>query len=75
VPARRDPPPVGARAALRPPDLTPDEIVHVGGLPVTSPAPTAADSARWAPSREEAVVDVDMLLEARVLEESTLPPP
>ena len=54
-------------------DLTPDEIVHVGGLPVTSPARTAADLARWAPSLEEAVVELDMLLEARVLEESTLP--
>jgi hypothetical protein len=54
-------------------DLTSDEIVHVRGLPVTSPSRTAADLARWAPSVEEAVVDLDMLLEARVLEESALP--
>ena len=54
-------------------DLTSDEIVHIGGIPVTSPSRTAADLARWAPSVEEAVVDLDMLLEARVLEESALP--
>lgn len=54
-------------------ELGPDEVVHVHGIPVTSPLRTAADLARWAPELEAAVVDLDKLLLARVLEESALP--
>ena len=54
-------------------ELGADEVVHVGGIPVTSPASTASDLARWAPDLEEAVVDVDALLEAGVVQESELP--
>ena len=53
--------------------LTADEVVDVSGIPVTSPSRTAADLARWAPSLEEAVIDLDVLLAAGVIEESTLP--
>jgi len=54
-------------------ELGADEIVHVGGVPVTSPARTAGDLARWAPDLEEAVVDLDALLQAGVVQESVLP--
>ena len=54
-------------------ELGADDVVHVAGVPVTSPARTASDLARWAPGLEEAVVDVDALLEAGVVQESGLP--
>lgn len=54
-------------------ELGADEVVHVGGVPVTSPVRTASDLARWAPDLEEAVVDLDALLQADVIQESVLP--
>nr|WP_269778555.1 type IV toxin-antitoxin system AbiEi family antitoxin [Microlunatus antarcticus] len=54
-------------------ELADDEVVHVGGIPVTSPARTASDLARWATNLEEAVVDLDALLAAGVVQESALP--
>ena len=54
-------------------ELGADEVVEVGGVPVTSPARTASDLARWAPDLEEAVVDLDALLQAGVIEERALP--
>ncbi|GAA3574230.1 DUF559 domain-containing protein [Microlunatus spumicola] len=53
-------------------ELGSDEVVHVGGIPVTSPARTASDLARWAPDLEQAVVDLDALLQAGVVQESAL---
>ena len=54
-------------------ELRADEVVDIGGLPVTTPARTASDLARWAPDLEGAVVDLDALLQAGVIDESTLP--
>lgn len=53
-------------------ELSCDEVVDVGGITVTSPARTVADLARWARNVEDAVVEVDMLLQARVVGPETL---
>jgi hypothetical protein len=53
-------------------DLSEEEVVDVAGIPVTSPARTAADLARWATDLEAAVVDLDVLLQARVIEPQAL---
>lgn len=49
--------------------LGPGDLVEVAGIPVTSALRTAADLARWAPDLEEAVVDLDTLLQAGVIAE------
>lgn len=45
--------------------IGPDEITHVGGVAVTTPARTAFDLARWAPTLAERVAAVDALAHER----------
>ncbi len=48
--------------------IDPDEIIRVGGVAVTTPARTAFDLARWAPTLTERVAAVDALAHHRRLD-------
>jgi hypothetical protein len=52
--------------------LVEDELVEHGGVTFVSPLRTATDLARWAPDLEEAVVALDVLLAAGVVEATAL---
>lgn len=53
--------------------LTPADLVHVGGISFTGPGRTCLDLARWAPDLVDAVVALDVVLQAGIVHHRSLP--